>query len=56
MIKPVQEIKNLLGEFPEFEHEVFDFACGGESAQDVLAWLKNRIAEKLSREFLDANV
>jgi hypothetical protein len=56
MITAIQEIKNLLELYPQYKDDVFEFAYMGEHPQDVLLYLKNRIAEKLSREFLDVNL
>jgi hypothetical protein len=54
---PIKEIKNLLDLYPQYEQDVLEFIyCGEESPEDVLVWLKNRVATKLSREFLDANL
>lgn len=56
-LTPIKEIKNLLELYPQYESDVLEFIyCGEESPQDVLAWLKNRVATQLSREFLDANL
>lgn len=50
------KIKALLTMHPEFKFDVFEFIYGGEDLASVHTWLANRIAEKLSREFLDANL
>jgi hypothetical protein len=56
-LTPIKEIKNLLEFYPQYESDVLEFIyCGEENPRDVLAWLKNRVATQLSREFLDANL
>ena len=56
-LSPIKEIKNLLDSYPQYESDVLEFIyCGEESPQDVLMWLKKRVATQLSREFLDANL
>jgi hypothetical protein len=56
-LSPIKEIKNLLELYPQYELDVLEFIyCGQENPQDVLTWLKNRVATQLSREFLDVNL
>jgi hypothetical protein len=55
-LSPIKEIKNLLDFYPQYESDVVTLVLGEESPQDVLRWLKNEVATKLTREFLDANI